>query len=215
MSAPAPDTSTGFRTARIEALCDGIFAIVMTLLVLELHVPDIAANLVSTELGHRLFDLLPKFLSFGVSFVIAGVYWVGHHNQFFFIKRADRVLLWINILFLLCMAFLPFSTALLGTYPFQPIAIIFYGANLIVIGLVLDLHWRYGTRGPLMDAPLPSRVINTVHSRILMGPGIYLIAILLAYFIPILSLIIYVIVPILYILPGHIDLHFRAPRSQE
>ena len=79
--------------------------------------------------------------------MVTGVYWVGHHNQFPAIRRTDRALLWITLLFLLGVTGIPFSTALLGAYPDQRIAVAIYGGNLVAIGLVLSLHWWYATGG--------------------------------------------------------------------
>src|SRR4030088_188078 len=93
---------------RIEALTDGVFAVAMTLLVLDIKVPELEPPLAGAELPLKPLALWPKFLSYLISFVILGVYWVGHHIQLSFIRRADRPLLWINILFLLWVALVPF-----------------------------------------------------------------------------------------------------------
>ena len=98
---------------RIEALTDGVFAVAMTLLVLDIKVPELEQPLATAELPLKLLSLWPKFLSYTISFVILGAYWVGHHVQLSFIRRADRPLLWINVFFLLWVALVPFSTALL------------------------------------------------------------------------------------------------------
>src|SRR5437763_6636992 len=166
----------GLGTDRLQTLVDGVFAVVMTLLVLEIKVP---------RTGHLLHDLLglqATLLSYALSFVIAGIYWVGHHNQFAYIRRADRPLLWINILFLMCVAFIPFSSPLIAAYPGQRIAVIVYGANLIVVGLVLYLHWWYATRNDhLVDANLDPHVVRLATTRILMAPVIYVVAIGLSF----------------------------------
>src|SRR6516165_2392198 len=130
---------------RVEALTDGVFAVAMTLLVLDIKVPELEQSLATAELPLKLLSLWPKFLSYTISFVILGVYWVGHHVQLSFIRRADRPLLWINIFFLLWVALVPFSTALLSEYAKTRLAIAIYGANLIAIGLTLALHWWYAT----------------------------------------------------------------------
>lgn len=202
----------GLTTSRIEALADGVFAVVMTLLVLDLKVP-VAGPDASAELPGKLLELWPRLLSFVLSFVIAGVYWVGHHNQYHFIRRSDRVLLWINILFLLCVAFIPFSTALLGEYPQQPIAVVIYGLNLILIGLVLYAHWWYATADcRLVDHDIDPHVVRVAKQRILIAPVAYTLAILLAFVGTALSLAIYLLVPVLYILPGAVDRHWlRRP----
>jgi uncharacterized membrane protein len=176
----------GMSTTRLEALVDGVFAVTMTLLVLTLAVPHEPAGLSAAALSHRLLHDLIKLrvtvLTYAISFVIAGVYWVGHHNQFAFIRRADRVLLWITIVFLMAVTCIPFSTALLGTYPGQQSAVVIYGGNLIVIGLLLSLQWRYATSGHrLTDRGLDPLLVRRAARRILMGPAIYLLAIGLSF----------------------------------
>jgi uncharacterized membrane protein len=198
----------GLPTNRLEALVDGVFAVVMTLLVLDITVPSPTQPHAAAHLLDNLLALKPTVLSYALSFVIAGIYWVGHHNQFAYIRRTDRPLLWINILFLMCVAFIPFSAALLGAYPGQRIAVIIYGANLIVVGLVLYLHWWYATRNHrLVDGELDSHVVRLATTRILMAPVIYVVAIGLSFVNTAVSIGIYVLVPVLYILPGHIDRH--------
>ena len=105
---------TALSPNRIEALTDGVFAIVMTLLVLELSVPAIAGGSAEAELTTRLFEMWPKFVSYTVTFVMLGFMWSIHHYQFDRIKSADSVLVWLNIVFLMLISLLPFSTSLLG-----------------------------------------------------------------------------------------------------
>jgi uncharacterized membrane protein len=206
----------GLATNRLEALVDGVFAVVMTLLVLDITVPSPTQPHAVAHLLPNLLALKPTVLSYALSFVIAGIYWVGHHNQFAYIRRTDRPLLWINILFLMCVAFIPFSAALLAAYPGQRIAVIIYGANLIVVGLVLYLHWWYATRNHrLVDADLDPHVVRLATTRILMAPVIYVVAIGLSFVNTTVSIGIYVLVPVLYILPGRIDRHLLGLGHRE
>ena len=170
---------------RIEALTDGIFAVVMTLLVLDISVPQISSHYnigsvaAETELLKRLFDLWPKILSFGISFVILAMYWVAHHRQFHYIKQSNRVLIWINIMFLMATCLVPFSTSLLGEYREQEISILVYGGNSIVIASLLYFQWRYVTTSHhriLLDENLDSIIKTTLSRRTLFGIIVYLIA---------------------------------------
>jgi uncharacterized membrane protein len=199
----------GLSTQRIEALSDGVFAIAITLLVLNFHIPNIPPSQIASKLPGSLTGQWPQLLSYVLTFLVVGVYWVGHHNQFHYIRRADRTLLWINILFLMCVAFVPFSAGLLGPYGRQAIAVQIYGANLIATGLVLYLHWWYATRGArLLDRPLDRHVVRDASRRILVAPLAYLLAIALSFLSPEASLVVYALVPWYYLLPGHIDRHF-------
>ena len=201
----------GLTKSRLETLTDGIFAIAMTLLVLNIQVPQIRAALVASRLPHALLDLWPRLLSFALSFVVVGVYWVGHHNQFHFIRRIDRPFIWINIAFLLCIAFVPFSAALLGQYVHQQIAVTIYGLNLVVVGGVLYLVWWYATTDHrLVDPDLSPHVVRAGGRRVLVGALIYLFAVGVSFLSTSLSVALYVLVPILYILPGRIDRHIMG-----
>jgi|SRR5260370_161040 uncharacterized membrane protein len=193
---------------RIEALTDGVFAVAMTLLVLDIKVPELQQPLTAPELALKLLALWPKFFSYTISFVILGVYWIGHHVTLSFIRRADRLLLWINILFLLWVALVPFSTALLSEYPKTRLAIAIYGANLIAVGLTLALHWWYATaENRCVDPDIHPDLVRGAMYRTLMAPFVYIIAIGLSFFRAEVSLALYALVPILYILPGRIDSH--------
>lgn len=194
---------------RVEALTDGVFAVAMTLLVLDIKVPELEQAVASAELPYRLLALWPKFLSYAISFVILGVYWVGHHLQLSFIRSADRPLLWINILFLLWVALVPFSTALLSEYTKHRLAIAVYAGNMIAIGLTLALHWWYATaKRRHVDPDVHPGLVRAAMSRVLMGPLLYMVAIVLSFFSPEWSLGLCALVPILYILPGRLDIHW-------
>jgi len=202
----------GIDTRRIEALGDGVFAIAMTLLILEIRVPVVHGDAAGGELFRAIAGLWPKFMCYFISFATLGVYWVAHHLHFATIKRADRVLMWINILFLLVVCLVPFSTALIGEYVRQPLPTILYGLNMIAASLVLQLHWSYATRGNrLVNPDTDPRLVRAVTHVILMGPVVYLVAIGLAFIHTGLSIALYMLVNLLYILPGSVHLHLRAP----
>src|ERR1043166_9432588 len=142
---------------RIEALSDGIFAIAMTLLVLEFHVPSLPADAPNVEVLPAMLALWPKFLSYVVAFVSLGFFWVGHHVMYHIIRRADRVLLWLNIVFFMFVSFLPFSTSVLNAFPEAFIAPLFFGANLTTIGWVLFSHWTSASSQPAMSPALSAQ----------------------------------------------------------
>lgn len=192
-------------TNRIETLADGVFAIAMTLLVFDIGVP----HLPSSDLGRlpaELAALWPKLLAYVLSFVVLGVYWIGHHNQFFYIRRATRAFLWLNILFLMFVAFIPFSAQLLGQYPTQRVAVVVYGLNLVIVGIALYLVWWYASANHrLVDPDLERATIRIASRRILTGPFVYLAAVVMSLISLPLTLVVYAAVPLLYILPARID----------
>ena len=209
MRDPTTDaTPQGISTRRLEAFSDGVFAIVITLLVLEIRVPQIPHPHADVELFHLLLRMWPKFLSFAVSFVIVGIFWVGHHNIFHVIRHTDRALLWLNLFFLLCVAFIPFPTALMGEYVGVPAAVVPYGLTLMATGLTLYLLWWYATfRRRLVSPDLDPAFVRMVSRRTLAGPLLYVLAILLSLVSARITLLVYALIPLYFILPHRLDPH--------
>src|SRR3954468_1865001 len=147
---------------RLEALSDGIFAIVATLVVLEIKVPDLPKDASMQALRHALRLQVPVLFSFLVTFLIAGVFWFLHQMSFHWIQRVDRVLVFINIGLLMFVSLLPFSTGMLGHFIGNPVGQMFYFGNLVVIAIFLNLHWRYARKAGLMnqdhEAPLEQKL---------------------------------------------------------
>lgn len=131
---------------RIVNLSDGVFAIALTLLVLDIRVPNISEDTVATELPAALFTLWPKYLGYVLSFVVISSFWVIHHSIFRNIKDYDRSLLYLNLLFLMFVAFVPFPTSLLGEYGNHQLPVAIYAGTLAIGRLLLTtIHW-YTTR---------------------------------------------------------------------
>jgi uncharacterized membrane protein len=213
MNPSVSPTERGLTKSRIEALCDGVFAIAMTLMIFNIKVPEIPSELVGAELAHNLFNLCPQFLVYAMSFVMLGVYWVGHHNQYHYIRHTNRLLLWINVAFLLCVTFIPFSTALLGRYPTQQIALVVYALNLILVGIVLFVHWHYALSRRLLDAELDPVLVKLASRRILLAPAILVLAVVFSFVSTNISLGLCAIIPVLYVLPGRIDRHWTPTHT--
>ncbi len=202
----------GLSTNRLEAFSDGVFAVAITLLVLNLQIPQLAAG---NELVHKLGELWPKLLSYVLSFVIVGIYWVAHHNTFHYIKRSDRTLLWLNILLLMCIVFIPFPTALLGQYLDQQVAIIIYAGTLVLTGLALQTLWWYATSHyRLVERTIDPDLVRRATRRNLTAPLIYSLAIGISLVSITASLVLLILVPLFYIVPGQVDQHWtRRPTS--
>ena len=157
------DPLVNLKTSRVEALSDGVFAIAMTILVLNISVPT-AETVSADRLPDALRQVGPQVIVYIISFVNLGVLWVGQHNQYHFIERADRWFLWINILYLLLISFMPLATELLGHYPLHRLALVVYGTNLIAATLVLALHCTM--RPPADDSSAPNCLHASLASRI-------------------------------------------------
>lgn len=163
---------------RVNALSDGVFAIAITLLVLNIEVPNIPANLVAQELPSTLIALVPDLLSYVISFLVIGSYWIAHRNIFQGIRSPDRVIIWLNILFLMFVAFLPFPTALLDEYSNYQLPVVIYAGSLAVARLPLTAIWWYATSNRrLIHGHLDSSTVSLHRLRGLGIPLIFLLSI--------------------------------------
>ena len=194
--------STWFSKDRVEALTDGIFATVMTILVLSLVVPTVTGPDASATLAADLYGLAPNFFAYVVTFIFMGVLWISHHNMFSHIESVDLRTVWINILLLLSIALAPFSTALLGRYFLESIAILVYGVNALAISTLFNILWFYPRLRHLThEEPHPEIIAR--RSRIaLVGPTVYALAIVFSFFAVEISLGLYAFVTVFYIIFG-------------
>ena len=184
--------------ARVLALSDGVFAIIVTLLVLEIHVPELTQG---QSLNQALSEVRPSLTAFVISFVLAGMYWVGHRDLFALIRRTDRGLVWLNILFLLPLCLLPFAAGMLGRYDREPVALRIYGLVLVVIAVMRVVIWLYATNRPhLLWQRLDDRQRRAGLALNLYPGLVYLVAFLVAKVAPGVSLLIYAGLPVLYFL---------------
>jgi uncharacterized membrane protein len=144
----------GTEVERTNFFSDAVFAIAISLLALELRVPEISNDPASSaELAAKLLELWPRFVSFFISFWCVGSLWMAHHRHLRYLRGYDRRVLVINLLFLMWVVLLPFSASLLGEYGYLQIAADIYAANGALAGLTLYWLWRYAARDPrLMDA---------------------------------------------------------------
>ncbi|MEP6699671.1 MAG: TMEM175 family protein [Bacteroidota bacterium] len=135
-----------FQLERLILFSDAVFAIAITLLVIEIKIPEIHSNELSEKkLLTALFHLIPKFIGFLISFLIIGQYWTVHHRMFGYVINFNNKVLWLNILFLLCIALMPFSTGFYSEYAGMPVItpVIFYTGNICLLGITCFFLWRY------------------------------------------------------------------------
>jgi uncharacterized membrane protein len=190
------NSATVRRPNRIVGLSDGVFGFAMTLLVVELVVPVIPKLRAAEELGGMLLGMWPKFFIFILSFLVMSLLWFLHINLYRYIKRSNHVFTWINIILLMIIVFVPFSTALIGEYHiYSKVAVIFYGVNGFLGMLMLNIIWWYATKNKrLVDKKLESKDIKLFQIRILPGSLTFIPAIALSLVNPIISIVIYVVI---------------------
>ena len=173
------DTNGGQRELdRLIYFSDAVFAIAMTLLVLEIRVPEVPPSLAAAEVPTKVLALGPKFFSYVLSFLVIGTYWIAHHQTFRYVQSYDRRLLWLNLIFLLSISFIPFPTGLLGEYGELRFAVIFYAASVGLARLLLALEWVYITRGPIRTTEGLDQGLARFHLlRSLAIPAVFVVSI--------------------------------------
>jgi uncharacterized membrane protein len=195
----ASNASRLSETGRIEAFSDGVFAIATTLLIIEVHVPH------GDNLGHELLRLWPSYLGYLTSFLTVGVMWINHHHLFTLIDRADRTFLLLNTLLLLCIAFVPFPTAVLAQYVRTGdarAAAVLYGATLTVTALVFNAVWRYASNDRRLLGPrAPQAEVDDITRAYTIGPFIYGASGVLAFASPKASAAAYLAIAVFFALP--------------
>ena len=166
-------------TSRVEAFSDGVFAIAITLLILEIRVPS---GVAPGELGSALLKLWPSYLAFLTSFGTIGIMWLNHHRLFTLIHRIDDGLIGMNILLMLGITWVPFPTALLAQHLLDSdeyVAAGVYAGSFVLIAIIFNLLWRYAVRKQLVtdnvNVPLISR-------QYILGPVLYLIGLIIGFF---------------------------------
>ena len=161
---------------RLAALSDGIFAVVMTLLVLDLRVPVVEGLHTEAALWHELGKLTPRLLTYLLSFLTLGIFWVGQQTQLSQLERSDRDYTWIMLAFLLFVTLVPFSTGLLAAYYQSQLALIEYWLNILVLGLFILAGAEYAARKGLFPEANRRTIINAVRRRVFIAQGLYLLA---------------------------------------
>jgi uncharacterized membrane protein len=197
----------GSDTGRLETFADGVLAIAITLLILEIKVPEVPGGSLAAELKHQW----PSYAGYAVSFLTIGVMWVNHHHMFRLIERTNHAFLMINVVFLMTIAFLPWPTALVARYLREPenrtAATFTYGATMFAIAIMFNVVWWYASTRNLVAPGLDPAAVRRASRNYLAGPTVYGAATLLALWNPFIGLAIFASLAVYWLLPG------TGPRS--
>lgn len=192
-------------TGRVEAFSDGVFAIAITLLILEIKIPTPGA----APLAHQLEQQWPAYVSFVISFWFIGIMWVNHHRMFTHIKRLDTMLLILNLLLLFGVTAVPYPTAVLAVHLGQPdqlAAVNLYNGTYIFIAIAFNALWRYATskRGRLLGDEVNLTAATKISQQYFLGPVAYIVSFLLAYYSVRASLALDFALAIFFVLPPQV-----------
>lgn len=186
-------------TERTQFFSDAVFAIAITLLILEIRVPE------HGPLGVALLNLWPSYVAYAISFLVIGAIWLNHHLMFAKFATADSTLMFLNLMMLMAVAFLPFPTAVLAEALHrgedQNVAAALYGGTLTIGGLFVNLTWRHAVRSGLVKRDLSAADLRAVGRRYLIGPVVYAVAAIIGLFVPAVALGIYAFLNLFYLWP--------------
>lgn len=163
----------GQSVERLASLSDGLFAFALTLLVYDIHMPAIPVIRSEQQLQAALVGLLPRLLTYALSFLTLGIFWVGHHTLLRYCARSDRNLTWLNLLFLALVALLPFSARVLGDFITFRTALLLYWLNVLALGAIVYWSWSYAYRTGLVREDTPASVDESFRQRILLAQALY------------------------------------------
>ncbi len=201
-------------TGRIEAFSDGIFAVAITLLILNIQVPPVKSE---AELAGALLNNWRVYLAFATSFATIGIMWINHHRLFTLIKLNDTWLLTLNLLLLLFIVFVPFPTSLLAQYlePGYRLPAIVYSATFVVLAICFNLLWRYASHNNrLLGRHADKQAVQAITQQYRWGPVFYLIALALAFISPPASVIWNLLLALFFALPGQIASRISLRRQR-
>lgn len=194
---------------RLSALSDGVFAISMTLLVLNVGVPASGAIHTEHDLWRALVDLAPRFVAYLMSFLTLGIFWVGQQTQLNHFTRSDRNLTWIQIGFLLTVSIMPFSTGLLAEFITYRLAIVVYWLNILLLGAALFASWRYASQAKLVKDEITVEMRAAVERRIVVAQALYALGALLCLVSTYVSIAVIVLVQLNYVIAPRIRPLYR------
>ncbi len=163
----------GQSVERLAALSDGVFAVAMTLLVLDLRAPAIEAIRSERDLWHSLVALSPRLLMYVMSFLTLGIFWVGQQTQLNNLARSDRSLSWIHLAFLFSVSMTPFSTTLLAEFVAFRTALVVYWSNILASGVALYFAWVCASRGGLLRDDVTPHFASAIKRRIVIAQALY------------------------------------------
>jgi len=185
---------------RIEAFSDGVFAIIVTLLVLELKVPELHQVTSAGELAHKLLDLMPKLISWMISFVIVCKFWLNHHHILSLARHADYAMVWLNSIFLMFQSFVPFPTALMGEYAANPLGVSLFGMVMAFNTLLFMVLHAYILRN-LIRPELAGTQDPNIIPKSFIGVASYLAGAALAWVNVHAGFAVYALTPLFFIVP--------------
>ena len=199
-------------TARLETFSDCVIAIIITIMILELKLPDLDQHSSTSHMMQYLHDLIPYFLTYAFSYMMIGIFWTNHHHMFHLLETTDETLLWQNFLFLFVLSLIPFATAIVGASPFLPISPAIYGLVMLLTSASFVLMRNYSMRHKLIHIDEDREIRRKIYkvsirarTKGIIGASVYLAAIPLAYVNVYIAYFLFAIPAVIFFIPEGID----------
>ena len=198
----------------MDALTDGVFAIVATLLVLEIRVPHIPEDYTSDMLLHSLSEVLPSFIAFAFSFLTVVIYWVNHDHLSQFVARYTPKFKGLNLLLLFWMCLIPFPTAFVSEYPLEPVALLTYGCTLLGAAVTANYIYNHlAFKSDALSSAISEQQRKKYRKRLIGGPILYLLATLSTFVHPYVAIALYLVIPTLFVVLPRAELVEDIPQE--
>lgn len=199
-------------TTRVETFSDGVMAIVITIMVLELKIPEFAEEGNADTTRHHLLEILPYFITYTFSFLMIGIFWVNHHHMFHLLEHTDEPLLIQNLFFLFWMSLIPFSTAFVGADPLIPEGVAVYGFIMLMSTLSFSIMRTYSIRKKLVHKDQDRKTTAKIYrvslkgrTKSYIGTIAYLLSVPLAFVNVYFAFACFIMTPLLFFIPDGID----------
>lgn len=200
---------------RVVAFSDGVIAIIITLMVLEIHLPHISNDLTSNEIWTELSTMIPSLLAYMASFYGLGIFWSNHHHFFYMLKHTDITLIWLNLNFLFWLSLIPLPTAFLAEHYDKAEATTIYGGMMLMSHFSIGLIVLYASRKNLILDNYNKKAIKKILIMIFASCALWITAIIVGYYSTYISYIIILIIAIAYALPKNLELHDDIPAIED
>lgn len=203
-------------TQRLEAFSDSVFAIVITLLFLDLRAPEIPHDSSWQELLSELYKLIPKFLSILVSFTFVAIFWVAHHQFFHTLKQTTRGLLWLNLVFLFLVCFVPFPASIMTEYPNNKTSVVFFGAAVLLTSVLLvALRWYAWIKHREISGVTEESDVYKALRRSYLIVVFYFSGIIVSFFFPVAAIMMYLLTPLALLFPVSIAVKSEKQEGED
>lgn len=209
-------------TNRVEAFSDGVMAIILTIMMLELKLPDLNKHISTKDIWNLIIHLSPYLITYAFSFMMIAIFWTNHHHMFHLLEKTDEKLLWQNFIFLFFLSLIPFATAIIGSNPFVPVAPAIYGFVMLLTTSSFTAMRNYTIRKKLIHKDSNREL--TVHifraslsgrKKAIAGTIVYLASMPLAYVNVWIAYVCFIIPPIIFFVPQGIDNEELAEKVSE